>query len=242
MPADDGSPGTGQGRTRRSEAAAALRAVVPAAISMVPFALLIGFLARQNGLSTVEAFLMSAMVFAGSAQFVALDLWSWPVPVASLALTAFIINARHILMGAAMMPHMANWPGRRAYPALFFLADEIWALSMARAGGRPLRLSYYVALAAPFYLTWISMTTLGHLMGAAIQDPSRYGFDFAFTAIFIVILSALWRGRSTVLPWTASAATAVAVWYLVAGPWYILAGGVVGALVGGIQGARPDDA
>lgn len=208
---------------------------------MVPFALLIGFLARQNGLSTAEALLMSAMVFAGSAQFVALDLWTWPVPVASLALTTFIINARHILMGAAVMPHVAAWPARRAYPALFFLADEIWALSMARAGAVPLRLSYYVALAAPFYLTWITMTTLGHLMGAAIRDPARFGFDFAFTAIFLVILSALWRGRSTLIPWFASAAVAVAVWSLIDGPWYILAGGVAGAAVGALQGVRDDD-
>jgi len=225
----------------RGEVAAALRAVVPAMASMVPFALLIGFLARQNGLSTVEALLMSAMVFAGSAQFVALDLWSWPVPIASLALTAFIINARHILMGAAVMPHMAGWRGRHAYPALFFLADEIWALSMARAGAGRLRLSYYAGLVAPFYVTWISMTTLGHLAGAAIRDPARYGFDFAFIAIFLVILCALWRGRTTLWPWLASAGVAVAVWYLVAGPWYILAGGVAGAAVGALQEGPQND-
>jgi len=237
----DGSTEATRKAAWRSEAAAALRAVVPAVASMVPFALLIGFLARQNGLSTVEAMLMSGMVFAGSAQFVALDLWSWPVPVASLTLTTFIINARHILMGAAVMPHMTGWRARHAYPALFFLADEIWALSMARAGGSGLRLSYYAALAAPFYVTWITMTTLGHLMGAAIRDPARYGFDFAFTAIFLVILCALWRGRTTLRPWIASAATAVAVWYLVAGPWYILAGGIAGAVVGALQGGLEDE-
>lgn len=226
---------------RRGEVAAALHAVLPAVASMVPFALLIGVLARQNGLSTVEAFLMSAMVFAGSAQFVALDLWSWPVPVASLAMTAFIINSRHILMGAAVMPHMATWRRAQSYPALFFLADEIWALSMARAASRPLRLAYYAALAAPFYVTWVTMTTLGHLMGAAIRDPARYGFDFAFTAIFLVILAGLWRGRATLPSWLASAAVAVAVWYLVAGPWYILAGGVAGAAVGALQGGPQND-
>ncbi|UCH74452.1 MAG: AzlC family ABC transporter permease [Rhodospirillales bacterium] len=240
MEAGDRDPMEVSGRPWRGEAAAALRAVAPAVASMVPFALLIGFLARQNGLSTLEALLMSAMVFAGSAQFVALDLWSWPVPVASLALTTFIINARHILMGAAVMPHIAHWRTGRAYPALFFLADEIWALSMARAGAGRLRLSYYAALVVPFYLTWVSMTTLGHLAGAAIRDPARFGFDFAFTAIFLVILAALWRGRRTMGPWVASAAAAVAVWYLVAGPWYILAGGAAGAAVGALQGVRDD--
>jgi 4-azaleucine resistance transporter AzlC len=242
MPADDRRLGAEQGRAWRGEAAAALRAVVPAVASMVPFALLIGFLAREAGLSTAEALLMSAMVFAGSAQLIALDLWSWPVPVASLALTAFIVNARHILMGAALMPHAAAWRRPHAYPALYFLADEIWALAMARAGAKPLRLSYYAALVAPFYLTWVTMTTLGHLMGAAIRDPARYGFDFAFTAIFLVILSGLWRGRGTLWPWLASAAAAVAVWHWVAGPWYILAGGMTGALVGALQGVRADDA
>lgn len=224
----------------RKESAAAMRAVVPALASMVPFAILIGFLAREEGLSTLEAALMSIMVFAGSAQLIALDLWSWPIPVASLALTALIVNSRHILMGAAIMPHTAGWRPAHAYPALFFLADEIWALSMARAGAGPLRFAYYAGLVAPFYLTWVASTTLGHLVGAAIRDPARYGFDFAFTAIFLVILSGLWRGKGTLWPWLASAAVAVAAWHTIDGPWYILAGGIAGAAVGAIQGARSD--
>ena len=111
---------------------------------------------------------------------------------------------------------------------------------MARAGDKGLSFAYYVALVVPFYLTWITMTALGHLLGAAIEDPARYGFDFAFTAIFLVILRGLWRGRGSVPPWLASAAAAVAVWHLVEGPWFILAGGIAGAIAGAVQGARDD--
>jgi predicted branched-subunit amino acid permease len=66
-------------------------------------------------------------------------------------------------------------------------------------------------------------------------DPARYGFDFAFTAIFIGLVAGFWKGRSSLAVVAASAVTAIVVERVVPGAWYVLAG----ALAGMIAAAAP---
>jgi predicted branched-subunit amino acid permease len=80
----------------------------------------------------------------------------------------------------------------------------------------------------PFYLSWVLSTTVGSLAGSFIADPRRYGFDFAFAAVFLVILFGLWRGRQSLLPVVASAAGALLAWWFLPGVWYIFVGGLAG--------------
>ena len=53
------------------------------------------------------------------------------------------------------------------------------------------------------FALWVSSTTVGRMIGAAIQDPSAWGLEFALVAVFIALLASLARGRSTLLPWAA---------------------------------------
>src|SRR3546814_2173043 len=87
-------------------------------------------------------------------------------------------------MGAAMAPHGRGWSRGATYGGLFFMADEIWAFALRRGAERPLTPAYYFGLSLPLYLGWIATTTLGAIFGGVLQDPARYGLDFAFTAVF----------------------------------------------------------
>lgn len=214
--------------------------MLPIAASAVPFGLLFGGLAAQAGLSPIETGLMSGLVFAGSAQFLAIQIWADPVPIAVLTLTALMVNLRHVLMGAAIAPYMGRWPRRRTWLALHFLADEIWALALRRAIGGELGPAYYAGLAATLFATWVLTTVAGSLVGALLEDPVRYGFDFAFAAIFLVLLRSLWQGSRSLYPWAASAVSAILAHLLLPSPWYILAGGLAGTFVGALQGDRDD--
>jgi len=69
---------------------------------------------------------------------------------------------------------------------------------------------------------------LGALIGGVITHPERYGFDFAFAAVFLVVLFGLWKHQRRLLPIVASAAAALLVWKLSPGVWYIFAGGLAG--------------
>lgn len=237
-----GNTGEKKASRHAGDFAAAGLQVLPIAVSVLPFALLFGALAAQKGLSPLETFLMSALVFAGSSQFVAIDLWQDPAPVLLLTGTALLVNLRHVLMGAAIVPGLKHWSPPKAYGGLFFMADEIWALSLRRANASHLSPAFYFGLAVPLYLTWISATTAGSLIGGLFSDPARYGFDFAFTAVFLVLLTSLWNGPRCLPPWLVSVLAAIVTHSLVPGAWYILAGGAAGVLVGALQGGPKDAA
>ena len=202
--------------------------MLPLLISVIPFGLILGALSADKGLSPLETILMSGLVFAGSAQFVAAGLWQHPLPVLAIVASTALINSRHLLMGAALESHMRLFGRVRGYIALFFLADEIWATALRRTTEGPLTPAYYFGLAIPFYISWLFWTTLGALIGGVITHPERYGFDFAFATVFLVVLFGLWKPQRRLLPIVASAAAALLVWKLVPGVWYIFAGGLAG--------------
>ena len=202
--------------------------MLPLLISVIPFGLILGALSADKGMSPLESMLMSGLVFAGSAQFVAAGLWQHPLPVLAIVASTALINSRHLLMGAALESHMRQFGRVPGYVALFFLADEIWATALRRTTEGPLTSAYYFGLAIPFYISWLFWTTLGALIGGVITHPERYGFDFAFAAVFLVVLFGLWKHQRRLLPIVASAAAALIVWKLVPGVWYIFAGGLAG--------------
>lgn len=223
--------------------AAGFLAILPLVVAVGPFGLLLGTLAAQKGLTPLEVAVMSATVFAGASQFVVVEIWTTPPSVALLGATALMVNLRHVLMGAALAPEIKAWPRPLAYAGLFFMADENWAFSLRRATQAPLTPAYYAGLALPLYGAWVTTSTLGAVFGGVLQDPARYGLDFAFTAVFLALLLGLWRGRRTLWPWLASALVAVAGHALLPGVWYIALGGLAGALVGALQGpALPREA
>lgn len=198
---------------------------------MIPFALILGANGAQKGLSTAEVVAMSAIVFAGSSQFLAIDLWTHPAPWASLALAVFVINLRHVLMSASLAGKMQGFTRRQRFLAVFFLADEVWAVAERQALAQPLTRAFYAGAALCLYLNWLFWTGLGAALGMMVADPAAYGFDFAFTAIFIGLVAGFWRGRGSVPVVAASAGVAVLVKTYVPGAWFVLAGGIAGVAV-----------
>ncbi len=219
-------------------------AIVPILIPAAVFGLLLGSVAAQKGLSPLEMALMSTTVFAGASQLVAVEIWTSPPAIALLGLTALTVNLRHVLMGATLVPALTGWSRGQIYGGLFFLADEVWALALKRSGETALTPSYYAGLSLTLYLGWIASTTLGTIFGGLLEDPQRYGLDFAFTAVFLTLLVGMWKGRRSLPPWLAGALVAVAAYYLLPGVWYIALGGIAGAVAGALQGPaqRPDRA
>lgn len=220
----------------RSDFAAGALTILPVLVAVVVYGLLFGALAAQKGLSPLEVALMSGTVFAGASQFVAIEIWTSPPALLLLGATALMVNLRHVLMGAALAPFVKGWSRRQTYGGLYFMADENWAFALQRAAKDGLTPAYYFGLSLPLYGGWIATTTAGAILGGALQNPKLYGFDFAFTAVFLTLLVSLWRGRRSLSPWLASAAAAVAAYSYLPGVWYILLGGLAGTLVGALQG------
>jgi 4-azaleucine resistance transporter AzlC len=205
-----------------------MRAILPLLLAAAPIGFVFGAVAAGNGLSPTETLLMSALVFAGGSQFIAMDLWTHPASWAALGFAALLVNLRHILMGASLERSLQQFRPLQKLPALLVMADENWAIAEARARRIVLTPAFYLGLSLPFYLGWIAASLAGALFGALIGDVAVYGLDFAFPAVFIVLLMGFWKGRETGLVLAASAMAALVVHKLVPGAWYIAAGALAG--------------
>ncbi|AOI62218.1 branched-chain amino acid ABC transporter permease [Burkholderia territorii] len=210
-----------------------LRAALPVMLGFVPFALVLGAQAAQKGLSLFEVPMMTGLNFGGGSEFAAIHLWTSPPHIALIVAMSFLVNSRHILMGAAFAPYIRRLPRRRAFAALFFMCDESWAMSLADARSRAathISVPYYAGICAGLYLTWISMTTLGAAVGPTIGNVEQYGFDMAFTAVFLVLLRGMWKGMRASRPWFVSLVVAAATHLAVPGAWYVPAGACAGLI------------
>ena len=220
----------------RTEFLSGLKAIAPIIVAAMPIGLVCGAVAATKGLSPLEATLMSALVFAGGAQFVALDLWTHPASWGALGFAALLVNLRHVLMGASLSRKMGAFPPAAKYLGALVMADENWAMAEARANRAPLTPAYYLGLSALFYANWILCTWAGSVLGAFLGDPAVIGLDFAFPAVFIVLVMGFWKGPATGAVLLASALASIATHHYVEGAWYIAAGAVAGlaaALVAG---------
>jgi len=212
-----------------------VRMFLPVAISIAAYGVVWGVLAGQAGLSVLEVALMSGLVFAGASQFVALDMWTpGALPVLSIVIAAGIVNLRMLLMSATLRPLVGHLSLPRQLGAMFFVSDEQWAMTMAevRKGGGSV--AFLLGTGALSWFAWMGSTLCGRVLGAFIDDPTRYGLDFAFTATFLALLLGMWRGRGDLVPWIVGALAAILTSKLIEGNWYIIVGGLVGSFAGAL--------
>lgn len=212
-----------------------LKDALPALLAVAPYAMVLGIQAAQAGLSLPEVAGMTGLNFAGGSEFAAIKLWSASPPTLAIVLITFLINSRHIVMGAALAPHLEGLPKRKILPALFFMADEGWAISYAdtvrraaAGSARAFSFPYYWGACLPFYPVWVGAALLGAMVGPAFGDLRAYGIAMAFPAVFLVLLRGMWTGRRFARPWLVSLVVAAVVHLAVPGAWFVLAGTLSG--------------
>ena len=222
--------------TWKAEFSAGLKTIAPIIVAAMPIGLVFGAVAAARGLSPLEATLMSAMVFAGGSQFVAMDIWTHPASWTALGFAALLVNVRHVLMGASLGRKMDAFSSWQKYLAVLVMADENWAMAEARARKTRLTPAFFAGLSVIFYLNWIACSLAGALLGAFLGDPAVIGLDFAFPAVFVVLVMGFWKGPATGMVLIASALASILVHYLVPGAWYIAAGAAAGLVAAVVTG------
>ena len=203
-------------------------------VSSGGFGLVFGITAQAAGYSPLEAGAMSLLVFAGASQFVAIGYvaggFSW---LAIVGLTAFL-NARHSLYAAALAPYFADRPRWLRAAMAYVLTDEAFALAIAhfRRTGRGDVRGYWLGAILSTFIPWNLATWIGVTIGGSIPDPTRLGLDVIFPAAMGGLAVGLIAGRRELVAALSAAILAVGVglaWDPAAG---IIAGGVLGPLVG----------
>ena len=209
-------------------------AVSPVCIAALPIGVVWGALAHERGMGLVEVGLMSATVFAGASQFVAVGLWSAPLPIAAIILATLMVNLRHVMMSASLGRSMALFSPAQRLAAFFGLADEVWALAEARAVKAPLTPAYYAGLAVPLMLSWTPSTLAGAAFGGLIGNPEAFGLDFVFAAMFIGLVVGFRQAPAWLPVVVTSAAVSALTFHILPSPWFVIAGGVAGVSVAAI--------
>lgn len=199
--------------TPLSEFLAGSRAVVPLVVGAIPFGIIFGTLATSSGLSFAGTLAMSAFVFAGSAQFIALGLLAKETALPLIVLTTSVVNLRHLLYAISLVPHVRHLPQRWKMLIGFWLTDESFAVASARFNQKdrsPNKHWYYLGAALLMYGNWQLCTLVGLSLGQMLPNATSWGLDFAMSVTFIGLIVPYLTTQPMVA--TVIAAGTVAVW------------------------------
>ena len=150
-----------------------------------------GVVLASRGYGVLWAMAMSVFIFAGSMQYVAIDLITGGATLITTALTTLAVNARHLFYGLSMIE---KYKGVRKKPFLIFtLTDETYSLVVNDAGttGIEEKESYFFWVSLLDYSYWVSGSVLGSLIGAMIPFDMT-GIDFSLTALFLTVFVEQW--------------------------------------------------
>ena len=185
------------------------RDTLPLILAAIPFGILYGVLAKAGGLSLALTMAMSLIVFAGSAQFIAVSMIATGVAWPAILLTTFFVNLRHMLYAATLVPHVRNFSGLLKAKIAFWLTDESFAVVsdwLRRNKGKPGLQWYYLGSGLLMYGNWQLCTFLGFSLGEALPGMEGWGLEVAMIVAFVGIVAP----ALTSLPVWITAAVAVA--------------------------------
>jgi len=175
-------------RSARAEFFAGAIGIFPLIVGAIPFGIIFGTLAINSGLSPLATLAMSAAVFAGSSQFIAVGMLAAGSGWLLIVITAFVVNLRHILYAISLVPYVQSLPQKWKIPLAFWLTDEAFAVAIRRyesADNSPLKHWYYLGAALTMYVNWQLCTLVGITVGQLIPNAAEWGLDFAMSVTFI---------------------------------------------------------
>jgi 4-azaleucine resistance transporter AzlC len=222
----------------RADLKAGYLAMLPLWLGAAPFGVIYAVSALAAGLTPVQTFAMSLLVFAGASQFTAVGLIAAGAGPLTVTVTTLVLNARHLLMSASLAPRLRHLgPLRRLFLAAL-LTDESYAVAMGRfleGRGSP---AFLAGCNLSLYTCWPLSALAGILLGRAIPDPAAYGLDLVFPLTFVGLLVPLLKDSRVRPAALIAAALTVAGALLLPGSWYILLAGAGASGLGALLARR----
>lgn len=178
-----------------------VRDTIPLMIGTLPFGVIYGTLAVAAGLSPLAALAMSVVVFAGSAQFIAVTLISGGAALPVIWLTTLVVNLRHALYSATLHPAAHGWGLRWRVLVAFWLTDESFVVIEKRLveRGPADLLPYALGAGGGFYCNWLLWTAVGAWLGQQFPDLVSWGLEFALIGTFAAMVAPQLRAPPAVM-------------------------------------------
>lgn len=173
-------------------------AIVPLSLACAPWGLLAGSTAIDAQLTPWEAQGLSAIVFAGAAQLVAIGMVKSGASLISILLTTLLLTSQHLLYGMHMRPTLSTLPARWRMSLGFLLTDEFFAL-VNHHDRQTFNRWYALGVGLTFYVIWNVFTFAGIVLGKSIPGLDQLGLEFSIAATFIALITPVVRDVPTVI-------------------------------------------
>lgn len=215
--------------------------LAPVAIFFVPFGIAFGVVAATKGMTALQTISFSILAFSSSAQFSTLEFWHGAVAWGSLALAVIAINARNVVMGAALAPWVNRMPLAQRLPSIALLNDANFAVCQTafRDGSRDMGLLLGSGLV--LWGAWILGAAVGALAGSAFGNPAAFGFDVVMLCFLTAMVTGMVTGKTKLpvrlVPVVIGATVAVLCLHILPQGWNVIAGAFAGALAGSLVDA-----
>jgi predicted branched-subunit amino acid permease len=199
-------------------------------LSTFIFGVMFGITASAAGIENWQAMLMSASVFTASGQFAALEFWQAPLPLATIALSVFLVSTRNILLGMAMTYHFDGHSLGRRIVWLFLLNDP-GVVNSFRQDPEVDRLGYVTGYGVSMMTSWLCSTFLGLTGGRLFAALDLGAVSFAGPLVLATMMMLFFRSSKTPpTPWIVSGIVALLLFELGIPNYGILLGSVLAGM------------
>ncbi len=167
----------------------AFYATIPVMAGYLVLGIGFGMVLRTRGYGILWALAMSVFIYAGSMQYVTIDLLTGGVSLITAAVTTLAVNARHLFYSISMIDKYKNQ--KRKNFLIFTLTDETYSLVCSEVPDGTDASSYYFYVSLFDYIYWIGGSAIGSVLGSVLPIRTE-GVDFALTALFLTVFVEQW--------------------------------------------------
>jgi 4-azaleucine resistance transporter AzlC len=209
-----------------------ISAAIPVMMGYLPIGFAYGVLAVNGGLTVFQTVLMSIIVYAGSSQLIAAGLFAQAINPFSIIATTFVVNLRHMLMSAALAPHLKHWRSSQVAAFCFELTDESFGIHSLRFERGDTDRKTTLSINFICQISWVTGSFLGAVAGNLIQDVRPFALDYALPAMFIALLILQIRNKTFLVIAIISSILSLALWFLGVTQWNVIIATTLGAAIG----------
>ncbi|MBT3177622.1 MAG: AzlC family ABC transporter permease [Desulfobacula sp.] len=164
----------------------AFKSGIPIFIGYVPAAIAFGILSKGCGITLLESFLFSAVVFAGASQFIALNLLMTGMGPGGIILTTLLVNFRHFLMSAYLSTRIGKMAKRYKFMMAFGVTDEVFSVLSFQKGRLSKTFIFILEISA--YAGWVTGTLAGYILGGFLPEILTKSMGVALYALLLAML------------------------------------------------------
>lgn len=165
-----------------------IRLFLPIGAGYLPLGFACGIVCAEAGMSVMQIFIMSLLVYAGAGQYIAGGMIAAGASPLSIIVTTFIVNSRHILYTSVLYPYISKWSFYKQSLFAAQITDEVFAMHSSYMNKNNANTVTAFTLNIFSHSSWIISNTIGGISASLIPDSSKFGLDFTLYALFIALI------------------------------------------------------